>query len=107
MNAVLRSTLAPTPAMALLNDMQRAALAQATACLFRLDDAGHTVTRIEIGNGRPVLWLDARPNAPWIKGALYRRRVDNGVRITDRIASFHDCLVMWTETETLDQGATP
>lgn len=71
------------------------ALSLALSAVFELDDAGTTVTDIDIRGGTPVLRIDQPPL--FVKGALTVRHVAGRYRETVYAAPFRGCQLEWIE----------
>jgi len=78
-----------------MNDILRAASCKALGALHFLDDAGATVTGIEIRGGRPLITLDGQPPR-FVRGALHKSRTIAGQREHVMVAMVQDCRVEWT-----------
>lgn len=77
-----------------MNEILRTAANQALGALFFLDEAGATVTAIEIRGGRPLITLDGAPGR-FIKGAIRKSRPVGGLREHVMVAVVQGCQVEW------------
>lgn len=88
-------------------EMERRA-AFAIVALKHVDKLGCTVSAVDLSHTHPVLRIDA-PHSAFLKGAMKKRLVVNGVANTVMVASVCDCVVEWKETYTVPtvQEAAP
>jgi hypothetical protein len=78
-----------------MNDILRAASCKALGALHFLDDAGATVTGIEIHGGRPLITLDGQPPR-FVRGALHKSHTVGDHREHVMVALVQGCRVEWT-----------
>lgn len=78
-----------------MNEILRAANCKALGALHFLDDAGATVTGIEIRGGRPLITLDGQPPR-FVRGALHKSHTIGGRREHVMVALVQGCRVEWT-----------
>lgn len=79
-----------------MNEILRAASCNALGALHFLDDAGATVTSIQIRSGRPVITLDGEP-LRFVRGALHKSfPTDAEHREHVMVAMVQGCRVEWT-----------
>ena len=79
-----------------MNELLRVATCNALGALHFLDDAGATVTSIEIRSARPVITLDGEP-PHFVRGALHKTRpLGRTQREHVMVAMVQGCRVEWT-----------
>lgn len=71
------------------------ALTLALSAIFHLDDAGSTVTAIDVRASRPVLTIDTPP--AFVHGVATVTQGVGGERTKRMAASFHGAQIEWTE----------
>lgn len=77
-----------------MNEILRGAACKAIGALHFLDDAGATVTGIEVRGGRPVITLDGEPPR-FVRGALYKSQRHGDRRECVMVAMVQGCRVQW------------
>lgn len=78
-----------------MNDILRAAVNKALGALFFLDEAGATVTSVEVRGARPLIKLDGAPGQ-FIQGAIRMSRPVGGLREHVMVAMVQGCQIEWT-----------
>lgn len=79
-----------------MNELLRAATGNALEALAFLDEAGATVTAIEIRSARPVITLDGEPPR-FVRGALHKTHpLGRTQREHVMVAMVQGCRVEWT-----------
>lgn len=78
-----------------MNELIRAATCKALDALHFLDDAGATVTGIDVRGGRPLITLDGQP-ALFVRGALHKSHTVDGHHEHVMVALVQGCRVEWT-----------
>ena len=71
------------------------ALTLALSAIFHLDDAGSTVTAIDVRGSRPVLTIDKPP--AFVRGVATVTQGVGGARKQRMAANFHGAQIEWTE----------
>lgn len=71
------------------------ALTAALSAIFHLDDAGSTVTAIDVRGSRPVLTIDKPP--AFVRGVATVTQGIGGERTKRMAANFHGVQIEWTE----------
>lgn len=95
-------TESATLALSTTNAQVRDHIASAMGMVFVMADHGCTVTRVEINHGGPLIWVDPAPS-PFVRGALRKRMVVDGLQMTVRIALVRGCHVQWIERHTIQE----
>jgi len=78
-----------------MNELLRVATCNVLGALHFLDDAGATVTGIEIRGGRPVITLDGEPPR-FVRGALHKSYPTRTGNEHVMVAMVQACRVEWT-----------
>lgn len=77
-----------------MNEILRGAACKALGALHFLDDAGATVTGIEVHGGRPLITLDGQPPR-FVRGALHKSHTVGDHRESVMVAMVQGCRVEW------------
>ncbi|MGP1666708.1 MAG: hypothetical protein ACTS5I_12505 [Rhodanobacter sp.] len=77
-----------------MNEILRSAACKAVGAIFFLDDAGATVTSIEVRGGRPLIRMDGAPDQ-FIQGAIRKSQRVGMLRECVMVAMVHGCQVEW------------
>ena len=80
------------------------ALTLALSAIFHLDDAGCTVTAIDVRGARPVLTIDKPP--AFVRGVATVTQGIGGERKQRMAANFHGAQIEWTQPAPAPQHAT-
>lgn len=77
-----------------MNEILRTATNKAMGALFFLDDAGATVTSVEVRGGRPLIRLDGAPGQ-FVQGAIRKSHKVGALREHVMVAMVQGCQVEW------------
>jgi len=70
-------------------------LTRAKTVAQRLADQGHTIERIEMNGGRPVIWIQNTERCHELDGAWYRREIGTHGQHYTHQAIIDGCRVQW------------